>query len=528
MTLTHNDEHPVGRLRDRRPGAGGLTAFGGEVVREMNRLGMMVDLSHVSADHDARRARRRRGAGDLQPLLGARGDRPPAQRPRRRARRLWPAAAACAWSTFVPEFVNAACADWHREPVAAAEAQGLDPRQTRTASRPSREACVREPPAAHRDAGRRRRALRARPRGRRHRPHRARRRLRRRRDPPRRARGRRRPTPSCSRPSPSAAGPSDDLARLTCRNILRVMRDVESVATRLRSERRAVPGHHRRDGRPHPLTARREREDGGRAGLAERAGGEGEGPAGDDQVVDQQHPARRDVALPAANRRVTAATRWAELAAPRPGPTEGSTIANRAADRDAEVAGQPVGEVATEGRPGGGLDVRRSRRVRAASRRAPRRPPGPAAPGPGRHGRREQARSAWPWPRSVSRATARPSSAPSAILPLRSSPRLASAGRPHLARLDHDARPRQPFLGGLDRRPALTSAETVEPAAVVAAAAVGRPGVVELVAEEPHPAAVGVEVGRASRPARAHGPRSPAGSGRRRRPTRGRSTPSHP
>ncbi|TWT48820.1 dipeptidase [Botrimarina hoheduenensis] len=50
MTLTHGDTISWADSGTDEPRNGGLTAFGQEVVREMNRLGMMVDLSHVSID----------------------------------------------------------------------------------------------------------------------------------------------------------------------------------------------------------------------------------------------------------------------------------------------------------------------------------------------------------------------------------------------------------------------------------------------------------------------------------------------
>ena len=50
MTLTHNVTLDWADAAADAPKHGGLTKFGEEVVREMNRLGMMVDLSHVSPE----------------------------------------------------------------------------------------------------------------------------------------------------------------------------------------------------------------------------------------------------------------------------------------------------------------------------------------------------------------------------------------------------------------------------------------------------------------------------------------------
>jgi membrane dipeptidase len=50
MTLTHSTDTAWADSATDAPKHGGLTPFGVEVVHEMNRLGMLVDLSHVSAD----------------------------------------------------------------------------------------------------------------------------------------------------------------------------------------------------------------------------------------------------------------------------------------------------------------------------------------------------------------------------------------------------------------------------------------------------------------------------------------------
>ena len=50
MTLTHSRNVPWADSATDSPALGGLSPFGEEVVREMNWLGMLVDLSHVSPD----------------------------------------------------------------------------------------------------------------------------------------------------------------------------------------------------------------------------------------------------------------------------------------------------------------------------------------------------------------------------------------------------------------------------------------------------------------------------------------------
>jgi len=50
MTITHSANTDWADSATDGPAHGGLTPFGKEIVREMNRMGMLVDLSHVSAE----------------------------------------------------------------------------------------------------------------------------------------------------------------------------------------------------------------------------------------------------------------------------------------------------------------------------------------------------------------------------------------------------------------------------------------------------------------------------------------------
>ena len=111
MTLTHNDNLPWADSATDVPKAGGLTRFGEEVVHEMNRLGMLVDLSHVSADtmRDALRVT------EAPVLFSHSSSRAVCDHPRNIPDDVLaqlPGNGGVAMATFVPQFVLPAAAEW--------------------------------------------------------------------------------------------------------------------------------------------------------------------------------------------------------------------------------------------------------------------------------------------------------------------------------------------------------------------------------------------------------------------------------
>jgi membrane dipeptidase len=111
MTLTHSLNTPWADSATDTPAHDGLTPFGVEVVREMNRLGMLVDLSHVSpatmADAlDATRAPVIFSHSSARALTNV-----PRNVPDDILRRL-PQNGGVIMITFVPGFVSQEVADW--------------------------------------------------------------------------------------------------------------------------------------------------------------------------------------------------------------------------------------------------------------------------------------------------------------------------------------------------------------------------------------------------------------------------------
>ncbi|MGW0282428.1 dipeptidase [Streptomyces sp. NPDC003236] len=117
MTLTHNDNNDWADSATDDPNVGGLSAFGHEVVREMNRLGMLVDLSHVAATT----MRDALDTSTAPVIFSHSSSRAVCDHPRNIPddvlERL-PANGGMAMVTFVPKFVLQAAVDW----TAAADA----------------------------------------------------------------------------------------------------------------------------------------------------------------------------------------------------------------------------------------------------------------------------------------------------------------------------------------------------------------------------------------------------------------------
>lgn len=127
LTLTHN--HNVGWADSAtdEPDCGGLTDFGRQVVAEMNRLGMIVDLSHVSTD-----TMRAALDASIAPVLFSHSSaRTACDSPRNVPDDVLATVAArggVCMVTFVPQFVSQSCADWITEQLEAASAAGVDAR----------------------------------------------------------------------------------------------------------------------------------------------------------------------------------------------------------------------------------------------------------------------------------------------------------------------------------------------------------------------------------------------------------------
>ena len=127
LTLTHNQNTDWADSATDEPQHGGLTAFGRAVVAELNRLGMLVDLSHVAARtmHDALDV-------TAAPVIFSHSSaRAVCAHPRNVPDDVLirlPGNGGVCMVTFVPYFVNPATNAWSVEVKAAAEDAGVDTR----------------------------------------------------------------------------------------------------------------------------------------------------------------------------------------------------------------------------------------------------------------------------------------------------------------------------------------------------------------------------------------------------------------
>jgi membrane dipeptidase len=125
MTLTHGRNTSWADSATDAPQHGGLTDFGREVVAEMQRIGMLVDLSHVSPD--TMNAALDVATGPV--IFSHSSARAVTDHPRNVPDQVLgrlPGNGGVAMATFVPMFVSAACRDWELAAQAEAERRDID------------------------------------------------------------------------------------------------------------------------------------------------------------------------------------------------------------------------------------------------------------------------------------------------------------------------------------------------------------------------------------------------------------------
>ncbi|MCW2836108.1 MAG: rane dipeptidase [Marmoricola sp.] len=125
LTLTHNDNVPWADSATDEPVLGGLSDFGREVVAEMNRIGMLVDLSHVSADV----MRQTLDVSTAPVIFSHSSARAVCDHPRNVPddvlARLSGNGGVC-MVTFVPQFVNPGMRDWDAQARLVMAEQGVE------------------------------------------------------------------------------------------------------------------------------------------------------------------------------------------------------------------------------------------------------------------------------------------------------------------------------------------------------------------------------------------------------------------
>ncbi len=125
LTLTHNDNTPWADSATDEPVLGGLSDFGREVVREMNRLGMLVDLSHVSADT----MRDALATSSAPVIFSHSGARAVCDSPRNVPDDVLVTMAAqggTCMAVFAPQFVSQEVRDWRAEAAVRARDEGVE------------------------------------------------------------------------------------------------------------------------------------------------------------------------------------------------------------------------------------------------------------------------------------------------------------------------------------------------------------------------------------------------------------------